>query len=73
MEEEYLDLHSNAVGIYIPNDEILKRPKFEWFAVYPSEQLLNTRMIISKYLMASIVDANDEYTKDSTIRSVVSL
>jgi len=73
MEEEYLDLHSNAVGIYIPNDEILKRPKFEWFAVYPSEQLLSTRMIISKYLMASIVDANDEYKKDSTIRSVVSL
>ena len=73
MEEEYLDLHSNAVGIFIPNDEILKRPKFQWFAVYPAENLVDSRMIISKYLMASIVDANGEYNKDSTIRTVVSL
>jgi hypothetical protein len=73
MEEDYLDLHKSAVGIYIPNDEILRRPKFQWFAVYPAEQLLETRMIITKYLMSSIVDASDEYKKDSTIRTVVSL
>lgn len=74
MEEEYLDLNHNAVGIYIPADEILNRPKFQWFAVLPSEQILKANMIISKYLMASIVDSTNEYNKKSNeIRSVVSI
>ena len=73
MEEQYLDLYKDAVGIYIPNDEILIRPKFQWFAVLPIEQILESRMIISKYLAASVVDTIDEYKKNTEIRSVVSL
>jgi len=73
MEEEYLDLSQHAVGIYIPADEILRRPKFQWFAVLPSEQILKTNMIISKYLKASILDSSDEYKKSSEVRSVVSI
>ena len=33
MEEGYLKLHSEAYGIYIPSDELLRRPKYQWFAV----------------------------------------
>jgi hypothetical protein len=73
MEEEYLDLSQHAVGIYIPADEILRRPKFQWFDVLPSEQILKTNMIISKYLKASILDSSDEYKKSSEVRSVVSI
>ena len=73
MEEEFLDLSSTAVGIYIPEDEILNRPKYQWFAVLPSEQILKANMIISKYLMASIVDTTSEYTTTSEIRSVVAI
>jgi hypothetical protein len=69
MEEEYLDLTHNCVGVYIPEDEVLKRPKYQWFAVLPSEQILNSNIIISKYLKASIVDSTDEYHKTSEIRS----
>jgi hypothetical protein len=73
MEEGYLNLRKDAVGIYIPADEILIRPKYQWFAVLPSEQILHSNMIISKYLMASIVDTTDEYKKSSEIRSVVAI
>ena len=73
MEEGYLDLHKNAVGIYIPNDEILKRPKYQWFAVLPAQQVLESRMIVSKYLMASIADTTDEYHKKTQIKSVVEI
>jgi hypothetical protein len=74
MEEEYLDLSPNVVGIFIPGEEILNRPKFQWFAVLPAEQLLKTKMIISKYLIAAIADTTNEYHKKTTeIRSVASI
>jgi len=73
MEEEYLNFHDSLVGIYIPEDEILIRPKFQWFAVLPSEQVLQAKCIISKYLMASIVDSTSEYYKSAEINSVVSI
>jgi hypothetical protein len=73
MEEEFLNAHDSLAGIYIPEDEILSRPKFQWFAVMPSEQILQTKSIISKYLLASIVDSTSEYYKTSEIKSVVSI
>lgn len=71
MEEEYLDLNRNAVGIYIPMNEILNRPKYQWFSVLPAQQILNSNMIISKYITASIVDTTDEYKKSTEIKSTV--
>lgn len=73
MEEQYLDLHHDVVGIYIPGEEILRRPKFQWFAVLPSHEILKSNMIISKYLNASIVDSTDEYKKSTEIKSVVAI
>jgi hypothetical protein len=73
MEEGFLDLKADTMGIYIPADEILVRPKYQWFAVLPSEQILKSNMIISKYLLASIADNTDEYKKSNEIRSVVSI
>jgi hypothetical protein len=61
MEEAYLDLNKNAVGIYIPGDEILRRNKYQWFAYLPSELVISAKMIISKYLMASISDSTGDY------------
>ena len=73
MEEAYLKISPRSVGIYIPADEILRRPKFEWFASLPSEDILKTNAIVAKYLQASIVDTTSEYSKNTEIRSVVSL
>jgi hypothetical protein len=73
MEEDYLDLFDGVVGIYIPSEEILRRPKYQWFAVLSSDEILKGKMIISKYLKASIVDSTDEYSKSTEIKSVVSI
>lgn len=73
MEEAYIKFHPDAFGIYIPADEILRRPKFQWFAVMPSEQLLKTNLIVSKHLLDAISDDADEYKQTSEIRSVVAI
>jgi hypothetical protein len=73
MEEEFLDLYGRTYGIYIPADEILIRPKFQWFAVLSGEELLKTKLIVAKYLMASLIDTTDEYKRDTEKRSVAAI
>jgi hypothetical protein len=73
MEDNYLDLNTKMYGIYIPEDEILKRPKFQWFAVLDSKQILETNIFIAKHIKASMVDAHSEYDKSSEIKSIISI
>jgi hypothetical protein len=71
MENGELDLHPETAGIYIPNEELLRRPKFQWFAVLPRNDVLKADSIVSKYLLESIIDASqDEYKKKSTIKGL---
>jgi hypothetical protein len=51
MEDDYLELSRGALGIYIPADEILRRPKHQWFASIPSEDVLKGTSILSKYFI----------------------
>jgi hypothetical protein len=73
MEEEFLDLDPTCYGIYIPNDEILKRPKYEWFAVMETNQLLMSNLSIVKYMKSSIIDTMDEYSKPNENKSVTAI
>jgi hypothetical protein len=73
MEENFLDLNKSAYGIYIPNEELLRRHKYKWFAVINEHTIMNSNTIICKYLKASIVDSTSEYSKPPQIRSVVSI
>lgn len=73
MEEAYIKFHPDIFGIYIPAEEILRRPKFQWFAVMTSEQLLKTNMIVTKHLVDAISDNVDEYKQTSETRSVVAI
>lgn len=41
-----LDLHPNIFGIYIPEDEILSRNKYQWFAYLSQEDVLKTNACI---------------------------
>ena len=66
--EGYLDLDESAYGIYIPAEQILTRPKYQWFAYLSSEEVLATNAIITKYLKASAVN---EYTKDASVKKSV--
>lgn len=73
MEENYLDINTDVYGIYIPEEEILKRIKYQWFAVMESQQILESRIIIAKYLKASLVDSASEYTRDASVRTVITI
>jgi hypothetical protein len=75
MEENFLDLNKSVYGIYIPNEELLRRPKYQWFAVIHENMIFNSNVIICKYLKASLVDSASEYTIDSSTqtRSVISI
>jgi len=74
MEDNYLDLNPNIYGIYIPGDEMLLRPKYQWFAVLNSRQILESNMFISKHLKASMVDSNNlDYGKTTEIPSAITI
>jgi hypothetical protein len=73
MEEKYLDLAGDCYGVYIPGAEILRRTKYQWFAVMSREELLGTNIAIVRYIKASAVDANDEYYRTNEIKSIASL
>lgn len=71
VEEKYLDIAGDSVGIYIPRDEILVRTKYQWFAVLSKAELLQSNMAIVKYIKASQVDASEHV--NNTMKSVTSI
>lgn len=75
MGEEYLDVDNSMLfGIYIPSDELLRRPKYSWFAILPKDDVLNSRVILAKYFQASIVDDEiAEKSKSEKIRSMIAI
>jgi hypothetical protein len=76
MADGFLDVdNSQLYGIFIPADDLLIRPKYAWFAVLPTYQVINTHTIVAKYLKLSIMDSADMYNKKkvSSKSSVVAL
>jgi len=72
MGENYLDIDDTVLfGIYIPKEELLRRPKYQWFTILPYEDIMNTNVILAKYFKASSV-GNDPYD-GTTERSLVVL
>ena len=72
MEEEYLPLSQHCVGVYIPDQEILERTKFQWFAVMSTRDILNANLVLSKYLKVAMVNgAKSEYPDQ--IRKAISV
>jgi len=61
IEERPIDLSPDCCGIYIDESEILRRPKYQWFAVMSTDEILNSNMILSKYLKKATNDAKSEY------------
>jgi hypothetical protein len=75
MNVDYIDYDNSLLyGIYIPRKELLRRPKYQYFAILPVEDVLETDSILSKYFKISMVDGVDQfYKKRSKHESVVSL
>ena len=76
MEDRTLNLCTdNTFGVLIPADELLKRVKYQWFAVMSSHDLLQTNMVITKYILYSLANtdsANESSTKKKP-QSVISI
>jgi len=74
MEDKYLDLHADCLGVYIPCDEMLLRNKYSWFAVLTRNQILKSKLAITYVIQTSMVDSSDIYTnKTSQYTSGVSI
>lgn len=61
MSEDFLDLDIRAYGVIVPADEVLSRSKYQWLAYLSVNELMKTKMMLTKYLKASIVDNTNEY------------
>ena len=69
--ESYLNMHTDAVGILIPRDEILRRTKYQWFAVMSVEEICNSNLSIGRYFVLSKVNKNsDRSSKLPTIMKI---
>ena len=53
MSTSYINFSNNLQGILIPDKSILNRSKYQWFARMSTEQIYNSDLIISKYLLIS--------------------
>lgn len=58
LTNDYLDIYPQTFGIYVPQNEILNRRNYEWFARLSPKQVLDSNVILGKYiLLASTPDA----------------
>lgn len=75
MSDDYLDVNPSIIhGILIPKDEILRRPKFQYYAILPYSDVLESDSVLSKYFKSSMVDGVDEYyKKQSSMMSIISI
>ena len=72
--EDFIDFSPDAFGIYIPEEEILQRPNYQWLSVLSSEEILASNLILAKYLKASLVDSyTNPDSKKSVVKSVVTI
>ena len=53
LESSYIDFVDELQGIYIPDDEILKRTKYEWFARLGPKEIYDSNIILGKYMLLS--------------------
>jgi hypothetical protein len=51
--EEDMDFNKEAYGIYIPEDQILNRLAYQWFARLSPRQVLTSNTVVGKYLLLS--------------------
>lgn len=67
MEDSFLDIDSDKIyGIQIPRDDILRRTKYQWFAILPVKDILESNIILSKFFKVSMVDSAESILNEKT-------
>lgn len=72
LEEEYLNLSSNCVGIAIPSEEVLARTKYQWVAAMDVKDFLDGGSILSKYARVAVLSGNREHLPER-VRNAISI
>ena len=75
LSDNYLELHRDVVGIYIPQDELLKRTKYGWFVMMSEEEVLGSNMIISKYMKSVMIENIYDFysTQEKEMKKITSI
>ncbi len=55
MENKDIELDPTHVGLYIPHDELMRRHKYNYYAHLNAEQVLETNIFISKYMLSNSI------------------
>ena len=69
MEEDFLKIDLSVLqGVYINSCELLRRPKYQYFAILPVEELLKTNAVMTKYFQIAMVNGGsiDNFSQSST-------
>ncbi len=56
MAENYIQISDDAFGILIDGNEVLQRSKYKWLAYISTEELMQSQLVLVKYIKASMVD-----------------
>ena len=51
MESKMVELDPSHIGLYIPHEELMRRTKYNWYVYLSSEQVLETNVFLSKYML----------------------
>jgi hypothetical protein len=72
LEEAYLDLHPECLGILIPREDVIQRTRFQWFLSSSVDEFLESDTILAKYMKISMIQGvrNDI---PANVKSVISL
>ena len=53
VESTYVDLHEDAVGLYIPWNELIQKTSLQWFVQMSEKQVLESNTVIGKRLLVN--------------------
>jgi len=59
MEDAPLTLHAECVAIVVPQEELLSRTRYQWYAALPIESLLRTSCALTRHMKISLQQAED--------------
>lgn len=62
LSSEYIRFYDGMYGINIPHKQILERTYYSWYARLSTKQVLESKVILSKYIALGHVDAPGEPT-----------
>ena len=54
MKDSFIEFDGNIKGLYIDEDELLKRDKYSWFAKLPINELSNVNNIAAKFMLIAL-------------------